>query len=96
MKIGKMIVPVLCVGVVSLTAFADDNGAFEAHLVGSSVGQHVAGLFHGVQSLLQLLPAETHSVSRTAAGHAIRSTAPAAVVETIRTSRNTVLFFMAK
>jgi threonine dehydratase len=47
MKIGKIIAPVLCMGMVSLTAFADDKGGFDAQLIGSAVGQHVAGVASG-------------------------------------------------
>ena len=47
MKLEKLIVPALCVGLFALNALADDNGGFDAQLIGSSVGQHVAGVPSG-------------------------------------------------
>ncbi|HEY2015129.1 MAG TPA: hypothetical protein VGH38_16585, partial [Bryobacteraceae bacterium] len=53
MKIEKLIGVTLCIGLTALGALADDNGGnggnggFEAQLVGSSVGQHVAGVPSG-------------------------------------------------
>ena len=52
MKIEKLIGLTLCVGLCALNARADNRGAdhrggFEARLVGSDVGEHVAGVPSG-------------------------------------------------
>ncbi|MBZ5593742.1 MAG: hypothetical protein LAP39_16000 [Acidobacteriia bacterium] len=47
MKIEKLIGLVLCIGLCGLNARADDRGGFEARLVGSAVGEHVAGVPSG-------------------------------------------------
>jgi len=47
MKIEKLIGLVLCIGLSALNARADGRGGFEARLVGSAVGEHVAGIPSG-------------------------------------------------
>jgi hypothetical protein len=47
MKLEKLIVLMLCVGLFAVNALADDNGGFDAQIIGSSVGQHVAGVPSG-------------------------------------------------
>ena len=47
MKIEKLIRLMLCLGLCGLSARADDRGGFQARLVGSAVGEHVAGIPSG-------------------------------------------------
>jgi len=44
MKTGRLIGLMLCLGLAGLNAFADDGGAFETKIVGSTPGEHVAGI----------------------------------------------------
>jgi hypothetical protein len=47
MKIEKLIGLMLCIGLCGLNARAGERGGFEARLVGSAVGEHVAGVPSG-------------------------------------------------
>ena len=47
MKIEKVIGLMLCIGLSALTARADGRGGFEARIIGSAVGEHVAGIPSG-------------------------------------------------
>jgi len=47
MKIDKFVGLMLCVGLCGLDARAGDRGFFETRLVGSAVGEHVAGVPSG-------------------------------------------------
>jgi hypothetical protein len=47
MKIEKLIGLMLCIGLMALNARADDRRGFEARIIGSAVGEHVAGIPSG-------------------------------------------------
>ncbi len=47
MKIEKLIGLMLCIGLIGFNARAENRGGFEARLVGSDVGEHVAGVPSG-------------------------------------------------
>ena len=47
MRIETLIVLTLCLGLCGLNARAGERGGFEARLVGSAVGEHVAGIPSG-------------------------------------------------